>query len=194
MIQISSEKFTPKQFEDTIQWLVSSGIMTVDTETLGKEISFHKNRGRDIMKMYTMQIQRSGRPSLFQIARNVQSQSKEGTTYDAYYTFDGFTSRMRFPNSMSTYMQQRAYWLVSQQDFFEWQKYTRDFLPKELASALLQYGSVLSPDPTVLYEVLQNTVIVGAPFPALQRFHTTCLPSLPGTLPLHSRIQRVWID
>lgn len=191
MIQISSEKFTPEQFANTIQWLVTSGIMTVDSPSLDKEISFHKQKDRttsDIMKVYTMQIQKSGRPSLFQISQSRHSnmilakdqQGSATSTYDGYYTFDGFTHRMRFPNSMSTYMQQRAYWLVSQQEFFKWQQYAHDFLPKELASALLQYGSVQSPEPGTIYDVLQNTVIVGAPFPALQQFHRTCLRSLPG--------------
>ena len=129
LIQLACEKFTQQQYSAAIAWLVTTGIVVVDSAALCDEIFFHRKRdssAKDMMKMYTIQVQKSGRPSLFQIAKNAQSKtgkfahSIEGDTYDNYYTFTGFTYRMRFPSSLSTYMQQRAYWLASQREFFQW--------------------------------------------------------------------------
>lgn len=190
MIQIASEKFTPEQYASTISWLVSSSLLFVNTQSLDTEVGFQKQisqNSKDIMKVYNIQVQKSGRPSLTSIARMAQknnislSASSPNTIgYNDYYKFQGFTYRMRFPNSLSIDMQKRAYWLSSQRESFGWRDYAHDFLPKDLATALLEYGDVQNPEPLVIADVLNQTVIVGAPFPALQSFQNTCLVSLPA--------------
>lgn len=193
MIMISSEKFTPEQYSDTIYWLFKNGIVKVDIASMDKEIQFHYSKGKevkDVMKVYSMQVSRSGRPSLISIVKEVRAKRgqrmesgcclEDGTTYQNYFTFSGFTNRMRFPNSLSIYIQQRAYWLASQGEFFAWRDYAHDFLHKDLAKSLLEYGDIQSPDPSIIAEVLMNTRIVGAPFKALQTFRNKCLVSMPG--------------
>jgi hypothetical protein len=44
---------------------------------------------------------------------------------------------------------------------------------------LIRYGDIKTPDPKILYEVLNNTSFVGAPFVKLQEFRNSCLVSLP---------------
>jgi hypothetical protein len=38
LISVSSEKFTPNQYADTMLWLHSSGIVVVDSASMAKEI------------------------------------------------------------------------------------------------------------------------------------------------------------
>ena len=192
MIAVSSEKFAPEQYLSTIAWLMSSGIALVDTVGMDKEIQFLASRSQDVtdaMKVHTIQISKSGRPSLAAIIKSERLKRGGGgmsdtghnsLSYNTYFTFAGFTHRMRFPNSLSIYIQQRAYWLASQCEFFGWRDYVEDFLHKDLAISLLRYGDIQSPDPSVISEVLLNTRIVGAPFPALQLFRNKCLVSMPG--------------
>lgn len=189
MISISSEKFTPDQYAKTIHWLFSTGICKVDTASMDKEVQFFHSKSKevsDVMKVYSMQVSKSGRPSLLAIVKEARMKkgqnaiSMEDGTYNNYFAFTGFTYRMKFPNSLSIHIQQRAYWLASQGDFFQWREYTHDFLHKDLAASLLQYGDIQSPDPIIIAEVLLNSRIIGAPFNALQSFRKRCLVSMPG--------------
>jgi hypothetical protein len=202
MIQISSEKFTPEQYEATIRWLVESGVLGVDGERFGREVAFHRHKKKnatDAVKKHIAQVRRSARPSLIAIARKARG-AGDGVTavdaalavpggsgsaagaggYEKFYAYDMFLQRMRFTNSLSKHMQERAYWLASQTDGFGWKEYAADFLPPDYAGALLKYGDIRSPDPGVIGAVLQATFLVGAPFPALHHFHSTCLRNLPA--------------
>lgn len=158
------------------------------------------------MKMeggYT-QATKSSRPSLIAIAKNKKAVhfgkqqqqhaklSTAGNTngaaaavaaapYDGYFTLEGFKLFMKFPSNFSPLMQQRAYWLASQ-TCFDWKMYVKDFLPKDLCTSLLDYGSIGSPDEWALVEVLQATNLVGAPFHALKLFQVCACVQLNSIL------------
>jgi hypothetical protein len=125
-IQIASEKFPPKQYEDTIIWMVQSNIIKVDLQNLMKEINLYKEalfKKANMMQMHALQMQKSHRPSLFKIAQESRKghiSSLSSSSYEEYYTYQGFTYKMRFPNSLSTHVKQRAYWLASQPEHLRW--------------------------------------------------------------------------
>ena len=195
MISVSSEKFTPLQYADTIAWLHSSGVVLVDTVAMRDEILHISTRNKtteETMKVYSMQVAKQGRPSLMTIAMTASngrnrkaaemmrldadgSSSSSSSSYDTYFAFQGFKYKMRFPTSLSIHMQQQAYWLVSQRDSFGWRTYATYFLDKDLSAKLVEYGDILSPDPSVIAEVLSNTSIVGPPFQVLL-YAFLCVP------------------
>ena len=205
-LKILEEKFPPEQYIDTMLWLVKSRIAWENSALLQKEVEFHHDRERknaNIMKMKTIQVTKTSRPSLIslakhrksvhfgmqQVPKSVPSAGGGGgvvdaatlakhNTFDGYFTFDGFKQFMKFPSNFSSLMQQRAYWLVSQYAF-DWKLYVSDFLPHDLCAPLIEYGSITSPDDQVLVEVLESTNLVGAPFHALKVFQNTCLASFP---------------
>jgi hypothetical protein len=42
MISISSERFTPEKYEETISWMVKSGLVTVENHLVRREIIYHQ--------------------------------------------------------------------------------------------------------------------------------------------------------
>lgn len=149
---------------------------------LQREVDFHKEKEleqKDMMKLKVIEFSKTLRPSLIQIAKTrtglkygkLVSTPKPDTTikdevvlgqnsFEGFYTFHGFSTSMRFPPSFSPHMQKRAYWLASQ-TAFAWQPYVPDFLPKDLAGGLLQYGSIATPEEQIVYEAIASTSITG---------------------------------
>ena len=103
MVSASSEKFTPDQYSASIAWLISSGISRVDTVRMDNEIEFFLKRGREVceaMKIHTLQVSRTGRPSLTDIVKNARlvkgGPMTDDGNYLQYFTFTGFATRMRY--------------------------------------------------------------------------------------------------
>lgn len=184
--QVSSEKFTPQQYESTISWLISSGVVAIDRDRLSREVQFHRASVRDtedIMRVHTIQVSSSGRPSLIKIAADARRSAPvkaSQSSYDDYYTFDGFVRRMKFTSSISTRLQQQAYWLASQRESLRWRDYACDILTPDHVASMVRFGDIHQPDHRVIAELLQNTVIVGPPFQALYEFRSSCLVSMPA--------------
>lgn len=209
-LRILEEKFTPQQYIDTVYWLVHHGVVVENFSVLQREVEYHfekEKKNADMMKMKNIQVLKSSRPSLIDIAKNRKAKkfvgvlslktemgatstsssaanvaaalSNNNTTLDGYFTLDGFKEFMKFPSNFSPLMQQRAYWLASQ-CCFDWKMYVKDFLPKDLCNPLIEYGSIGAPDENVIYDILNATNLVGAPFHALKLFQVSCLVSFPA--------------
>lgn len=174
MSRLADYRFSEDAYTNALGWIMQEAIVT---QAFADEVTYYFNQKEGLqMAMSQKYLQASqGRPRL----RDKQKQTKNlvknrvAMMHETVDTFDGWCSRVGFPNNTSLVYRKKAY-LLAAQVHMDPADYMFELLGNKDLAEVCASCKVSRPDENKLSETLEMIVIWDEPFPELSLFRNSC--------------------
>lgn len=178
--------FMLHDYNQAIVWILSNCVVATTFESEVNRFFQQREDMNNILRVRNVTIN-NGRPRLLDRlaqkrgARETYSVATGGgsasvLTGDGMDTFDGWCTRVRFPNTISSALKHRLYVTMSQPHVDHAKVVTK--LQAQLLDKVMQ-NRITRPDVNVLANVIENLEMQMAPFQELSMFMRTCFRAFP---------------
>ena len=182
LARCSDYRYTVDAYNEAIGWVIQR---LVPSPEFASQLNAHLSQRETvatIMKAKVVQIS-SGRPRLLDKVKRVRNMSSVTTdsgvvlTGTAIDTFDGWCTRVRFPNTISHRLKKRLYLVMSMPNINH-RTIVNGYVQKGLADDVLKQ-IIAMPDENTLADTISRLNIQMAPFPELLEFNKRAFRALP---------------
>ena len=182
--------FQQTDYNDAMSWALSLCIVDLSFFKEVDRVLAEKESLTNLLRLKHISIN-TGRPRLLErlankrghretVATNIITSSRPTTsslTGESMDTFDGWCTRVRFPNTVSAMLKQRLYVVMSQPHIDHAYVVSKIVAPALCGSIVSQ--PITQPDETQIANVIEQLDIRMAPFAELSLFMRSCFRAFP---------------